>query len=288
MRGNLRKMAHSIDDNGLVHYQARLVSEKYLEASENTEQNYTATLDLDNYLGKKISLKFLEQINCINCGQKTKTSFNQGYCYRCFTKLAECDICILKPELCHFDKGTCRDEEFAKEHCNINHSLYLSVTSDLKIGITREQQELKRWVDQGAIAAIRLLTAKRRYHIGLLENSIAKNLPDKTNWRNMLKNNYPTINLKQEAKNLQEKISSLITELSVIEDLNYISESISNNEPYFFKYPVLKYPQKINSHNLEKEPLLEGTLLGIKGQYLILDTKVINLRKYTGYLVEVN
>ena len=28
---------------------------------------------------------------------------------------------------------------------------------------------------------------------------------------------------------------------------------------------------------------VEGTLMGIKGQYLIFDTGVINLRKYTGY-----
>ena len=53
-----------------------------------------------------------------------------------------------------------------------------------------------------------------------------------------------------------------------------------------FEYPVLAYPEKVKSHNLEKQPLLEGQLLGIKGQYLILDHCVINMRKYTGYLVD--
>jgi hypothetical protein len=52
------------------------------------------------------------------------------------------------------------------------------------------------------------------------------------------------------------------------------------------RYPVLAYPDKVRSHNLEKEPLLEGTLLGIKGQYLIFDQAVINIRKYTGYRVK--
>jgi hypothetical protein len=41
---------------------------------------------------------------------------------------------------------------------------------------------------------------------------------------------------------------------------------------------------KIKSINLEKEPNFEGQLLGIKGQYLMLDgDRVINMRKYSGY-----
>jgi hypothetical protein len=32
--------------------------------------------------------------------------------------------------------------------------------------------------------------------------------------------------------------------------------------------------------------MVEGELQGIKGQYLILDTGVINIRKYTGYNIE--
>ena len=39
----------------------------------------------------------------------------------------------------------------------------------------------------------------------------------------------------------------------------------------------------MSSHNLDKTPRIEGTLLGIKGQYLMLDTGVINIRKYGGY-----
>ena len=50
-----------------------------------------------------------------------------------------------------------------------------------------------------------------------------------------------------------------------------------------FRYPVLQYPTKISSHNFDKNPLVSGRLQGIKGQYLILDTGVINLRKFTSY-----
>jgi hypothetical protein len=41
----------------------------------------------------------------------------------------------------------------------------------------------------------------------------------------------------------------------------------------------------VKTHNLDKAPEVEGVLEGIKGQYLILDTGVINIRKFTGYEV---
>ena len=50
-----------------------------------------------------------------------------------------------------------------------------------------------------------------------------------------------------------------------------------------FKYPVLDYPLKVKSFNLDRNPRVDGMLMGIKGQYLIFDTGVINLRKYSGY-----
>ncbi|MCP4468415.1 MAG: DUF2797 domain-containing protein, partial [Halieaceae bacterium] len=49
------------------------------------------------------------------------------------------------------------------------------------------------------------------------------------------------------------------------------------------QYPVIEYPVKVSSFNLDKAPVAEGTLMGIKGQYLIFDAGVINMRKYAGY-----
>ncbi|MCY1368264.1 hypothetical protein D9M68_925050 [compost metagenome] len=48
------------------------------------------------------------------------------------------------------------------------------------------------------------------------------------------------------------------------------------------------YPTKVVSFDLDKTPVVEGTLRGIKGQYLILDTGVINLRKYTAYQLAIS
>jgi hypothetical protein len=58
-------------------------------------------------------------------------------------------------------------------------------------------------------------------------------------------------------------------------------------EPVRIQYPVVSYPEKINSIDLEKNTAT-GTLLGIKGQYLILDSGVVNIRKYTGYELELS
>lgn len=52
-------------------------------------------------------------------------------------------------------------------------------------------------------------------------------------------------------------------------------------------FPVSAFPTKISSHNFDKNPEVTGVLQGIKGQYLIFDTGVINIRKFTSYEVEV-
>jgi hypothetical protein len=55
-----------------------------------------------------------------------------------------------------------------------------------------------------------------------------------------------------------------------------------------FHFPARQYPSKIVSFNLDKIPVVEGQLDAVKGQYLILDTGVINIRKYAGYLVDIS
>jgi hypothetical protein len=60
-----------------------------------------------------------------------------------------------------------------------------------------------------------------------------------------------------------------------------------SNDVISIRYPVLEFPEKIKSHNFDKNPLVEGTLMGIKGQYLLFDTGVINIRKFTSYEVSV-
>ena len=48
-------------------------------------------------------------------------------------------------------------------------------------------------------------------------------------------------------------------------------------------FPVTEHPSKITSFNFDKDPVVSGVLQGIKGQYLIFDNGVINIRKFTSY-----
>ena len=68
----------------------------------------TTEVPMNALLGKRLRLDFLGAINCVHCDRKTSKSFNQGYCYPCFRRLAQCDTCIMSPEKCHFAAGTCR------------------------------------------------------------------------------------------------------------------------------------------------------------------------------------
>ena len=54
------------------------------------------------------------------------------------------------------------------------------------------------------------------------------------------------------------------------------------------RYPVLEFPKTIKSHNFDRNPVVEGALMGIKGQYLMFDTGVINIRKFSSYEVGVS
>lgn len=239
-------------------------------------------ISLDKYIGKHFALEFTGQIHCTACGTQIKKSYQQGYCFPCTQRLAQCDLCILKPELCHFHKGTCREPEWGETHCMIPHIVYLSNTSGLKIGITRESQVPTRWIDQGAIAATKVLRVHTRRISGLFEHATKASLSDKTNWRNMLKNIYPEIDLQQEKQLLLDSSQELIQALRQKFSEEAV-EIVKDEQIYQFEYPVIAYPQKVSSLSFDKTHLVEGKLMGIKGQYLIFDHGVINMRKFGGY-----
>jgi hypothetical protein len=241
-------------------------------------------LSLNDWLGKDIRIEYLQQIECIHCGRITRKSFSQGYCYPCFSSLAQCDLCIMSPEKCHFHLGSCREPEWAMSHCMRPHIIYLSNTSSVKVGITRETQLPHRWIDQGAIQALPILRVSKRYHAGLIEHAFRQHVSDRTNWRNMLKNQVDEVDLYQLFETLWPRVK---TELDA--DLLADAEVIAATDGVLrLDYPALQYPVKITSFNLDKQPLVEGRLDAIKGQYLLLDSGVINIRKYGGYLVSIS
>jgi len=241
-------------------------------------------LALNDWLGRDISIEYLQQIECVHCGRPTRKSFSQGYCYPCFSSLAQCDLCIMSPEKCHFHLGTCREPDWAMSHCMQPHIIYLSNTSGVKVGITRETQLPHRWIDQGAVQAIPILRVSKRYHAGLIEHAFRQYVGDRTNWRNMLKNEVEEVDLLQLFETLWPRVRSGL-DAELLDDAKVIAEA---DAALRLEYPALRYPVKINSFNLDKQPLVEGRLEAIKGQYLLLDNGVINIRKYGGYLVSMS
>jgi hypothetical protein len=241
-----------------------------------------ALIPLNPYVGKELALHFTQRIHCVGCKRLIRKSFQEGYCFPCTQKLARCDFCIIKPERCHYHLGTCREVQWAHQHCMISHVVYLSQTSGLKVGITRSSQIPTRWLDQGAVAALPLFEVPNRRLSGLLEVKIAKSLSDKTNWRKMLMGFDGSVDLLYERKQVLAKIEN---ELRTI---GFPVECIQNPTISRFEYPVIEYPKKITSLCFNKTKSISGTLMGIKGQYLIFDSGVINIRKYSGYELEMD
>lgn len=243
-------------------------------------------IGLNSLLGKQIRLKSLGVINCLHCGRKTNKSFSQGYCYPCFKKLPQCDTCIMSPERCHYSEGTCRDAQWGEQHCFTPHIVYLANSSGVKVGITRATQVPTRWIDQGAVSARPIFSVQTRKQSGLVESLFKTQVADKTNWRAMLKGEVEELDLQEVAEDLTTRLSPELEELRQSEgeqSISFLDQALITD----INYPVLEYPSKIKTHNLDKTPEVEGTLLGIKGQYLILDTGVINIRKFTSYNVQL-
>ena len=238
-------------------------------------------VEINSLVGKKIAFRFKGDIYDIVTGEKILKSYNNGYSYKNFMSLAQCDICIVKPELCHYDKGTCREPGWGEKHCLINHIIYLSLTDNLKIGITRASNIPYRWIDQGAVKALPLVQVKDRYTSGLIENELSKEYRDKTHWKRML--------LKQgtdeaiDLPSLREQIFNNYCDLFDDMDAQDLDEDVVE-----IVYPIKRIPKVITSLSFDKHHDFEGELLGIKGQYLLFEKAVINIRRHQGYCLEMH
>ncbi len=269
--GPLKKMLGHRDSAGNIEYQLPIGDQ---------------LVPLNPLIGQRLTLNFSGEIRCSHCDRKTKKSYSQGFCYVCMQKLAQCDMCIMKPETCHYDKGTCREPEWGETHCMTSHFVYLANTSGLKVGITRHTQIPTRWIDQGATQALPIFKVSTRLQSGLVETALAEFVADKTNWRAMLKGSNDTIDLKAKAAELIPEINQRLEQIK----LKYGEDAVEQlDEPALdLHFPVLQYLTKISSFNFDKTPEVSGSLMGIKGQYLIFDTGVINIRKFTSYHVSAD
>lgn len=232
-------------------------------------------IHVNQIIGKEVQFLF-ESYQCLNCGSSKKI-FKQGFCYDCAISSARVGDWIMRPELSKAHLGLeDRDLEYEKKVQLQPHIVYLANSSDVKVGVTRKTQVPTRWIDQGAHEAIEILEVPNRYLAGIAEVALKGYVKDKTNWRTMLKNEIKDEDLKQIKNEL----------------LQYLPEEvkpyvIQGNDETKIQFPVVAYPTKLKSLNLEKTPVYQGKLMGIKGQYwLFEDQTVFNIRSYEGYVVK--
>ncbi len=233
-------------------------------------------LNVNQLLDKSVSISFIKY-QCLNCGLDKKI-FRMGFCYDCFYDVPQAADWVIRPELskAHLDQED-RDLEYEKKVQLQPHIVYLANSSSVKVGVTRKSQVPTRWIDQGAHEAIEIVEVPNRYLAGITEVALKDHVSDKTNWRAMLKNDIKDEDLVE----WRSKLESYIPE----EAKEYF---IANNTETNLEFPVLQYPEKPKSLNLDKTPDYIGILKGIKGQYLIFeDNTVFNVRSNEGYVVEI-
>lgn len=234
-------------------------------------------INVNQLIGKEIEIEFL-YFQCLGC-QKDKKLFRQGYCYNCFYKLPQSGDWIIRPELSKAHLGIAdRDLDYEKEMQLKPHIVYLANSSNVKVGVTRKSQIPTRWIDQGAHEALEILEVPNRYLAGVAEVALKEFVSDKTNWRKMLTNTVEAVDLgawrDKLKKHLPEKIQTYF---------------IENNKETQLQFPVVQYPKKIKSLNLEKALHFKSKLMGVKGQYLIFENGIVfNVRNHEGFVVKLS
>lgn len=234
-------------------------------------------LNVNQLLDKNIEINFVG-FQCLNCRKKKKI-FRQGFCYDCFYSSAAVGDWIMKPELSTAHLGIADRDLAYEEKVQLQpHIVYLALSSEVKVGVTRKTQVPTRWIDQGANEAIAIVEVPNRYLAGITEVALKNHYADKTNWRKMLTNAIEAVDLVAERMKLQDLIPAEVQE--------YFYSN--KNDLYQMEYPVLQYPSKVKSLSLDKKPHFEGKLTGIKGQYLLFeDGTVFNIRGSEGYVVRI-
>jgi len=229
---------------------------------------------LNNLLQRKIQVSFIKY-ECLGCG-KDEPVFAMGMCKKCYFESPVVGEWVVSPELSKAHLGIAdRDLDYEQAMQLQPHVVYLAKTSDVKVGVTRKSQVPYRWIDQGADEALPVLETPNRFLAGQAEVLIKQHISDKTQWQKMLKG----ITTDKSLKDYKDLVKNYLNE-------DLIQYWLADTEPVKINYPVLKYPEKIKSINLNKTQRFEGRLAGIKGQYMIFDDGLVfNVRNHSGFVV---
>jgi len=163
-------------------------------------------LNINQLLNKNIEINFVGY-QCLNCG-KMKKIFRQGFCYDCFYSSPAVGDWIMKPELSTAHLGI-QDRDLAyEERVQLQpHIVYLALSSEVKVGVTRKTQIPTRGIDQGAGKALSIVEVPNRYLAGITEVALNNHFADKTNWRQILTNDIVFTDLIIDREKLQPLVS---------------------------------------------------------------------------------
>jgi hypothetical protein len=232
---------------------------------------------MNGLIGKKLRMEFTGSHRCF-CGQLVPEVYRQNFCRECFFTKPEASPTILKPELSKAHLGIEeRDLEFERRLQLQPHYVYLAKTDRIKVGVTRSSQMPTRWMDQGAVQATLLIEVPNRFLAGEAEVALKDHFVDKTSWRSMVQGigcNEDLLEAKKEAlKLLPAHLLEYRIEDHALWNLEYPGAAAANSKYVNFK---------------EQGEQWEGTLLGIRGQYLITDAGVFNVRSHEGFIVDLD
>ena len=159
------------------------------------------------------------------------------------------------------------------------------------MGITKFSQIPFRWIDQGAVQALPIIRTYSRYQAGLMESIFKNYILDKTNWKKMLlykNDNAENILLKRKLYLLKNTLDTI---LKINRKLNIKIDILNNNNPIDMTYPIKSLPNTVKLIKLDSDNhSMSDHLIGIKGQYLIFEQGVMNMRSLCGYemSIEIN
>lgn len=267
--GNIRKLKGVLNEKGEV---------QYAWNAADILASMSAT-DITPSIGQHLRLEFLGDIHCTVTGKRIKKTFGDGMSFAAFQSSPLAVESIIRPELSRIHEGIAlRDAEWEERHHNQPHTVYLSATSGIKVGVTRDTNIPSRWIDQGACGAIVLARTPYRQLAGWIEVAMKPHFADKTQWRAMLTAGNPDWTVTKAALEtaLDEAFETAPPEFEdfLVDDAPAVS----------LVYPATQFPEKVQSVKLDTTPLVEGTLAAIKGQYFVFDDgRVFNVRRHSGY-----
>lgn len=239
-----------------------------------------AEVALNGQVGQGVRITYLGEIRCENCHRFTRKSYGGGYCYPCFKKLARCDLCVVSPTRCHFHLGTCREPEWGEAFCMTRHTVYLANSSGVKVGLTRGEVGMPRWIDQGATQAMAVARTDTRRAAGEVEALLAEHVPDKTDWRVLVTGGVRRASLEAIAARLEGFVKERALQIEGVAWLDPRAE-------VEISFPVARYSKNAIRLKLADGPdsVIEGRLRGIIGQFLLFDHGAFNVASHTSYRV---